>query len=106
MIGLLMMLATAPGSDFINGNQLYDYCQRPTGTVCLAYVMAVTDAVSDLASAGTVKRMACPSINVVPLQIKDVVVKYLAEHPASRGQGAAGLTKTALIDAFPCPKGG
>lgn len=35
-------------------------------------------------------------------QLRDIMVKYLAEHPAQRHNSARGLILKALRDAFPC----
>jgi hypothetical protein len=67
---------------FLDGNQLFDRCSQPNGSVgesfCLAYITAITDALVDEGSRNGVFR-ACFPDGVRAGQVEDV------GKPASRG---------------------
>ena len=44
----------------------------------------------------------CPPGGMTTEQLVRVVVKYLSDHPAELHEHWSGLTRTALIQAFPC----
>jgi len=103
-----------PVGAFVNGNELFRVCSDDhhfNEAYCKGYVVGVTDAL--MAVSSQVKAMGfAPSIcpptigppgtNVVPDQVRDVVMQYLTAHPETRNQAAAGEEWKALLAAFPC----
>lgn len=99
----MITLLIAAGGAFLTGNDLLARCET-NRSACINYVLGVSDALSFFEDAGASKSFICTTTNVTAGQMTDVVIKYLKDNPAVRNQGAAGLTWSALTDAFPCPK--
>ncbi|QDZ06400.1 hypothetical protein FPZ24_02020 [Sphingomonas panacisoli] len=107
MIGLALTLAASSMGTFYTGNKLYKLCTAPPGDsdvgLCLGLVGGASDmlaAIQGIAGGSSV----CTSSNVTLGQEKDVVVKYLSDHPEVRDRSAASIVLVALSQAFPCPK--
>jgi hypothetical protein len=86
----------------LDGNDLLRLCtsELPVDvTFCMGYVEGVRDGLVW----GTIERKPSFGIpaQVKSGQLKDVVVKYLKEHPENRHKEAGFLTIGALKDAFP-----
>ena len=81
---------------FETGNQLYTDCQTKPPNYCMGYIMGVIDSL-------IVFDYFCLPERATQGQLRDVVVKYLDEHPAERHQRGDGLVLTAIKMAFPCP---
>lgn len=103
---VLMLFMGSParaGDAFYTGNKLFSRCNDDdiTAIACLGYVQAVFDTLSG----GDVILgwKACPPENVTGKQIKDIVVRFLVNHPEKRHYAATGLAAHALSEAFPCP---
>lgn len=105
MIGLIAMFAAAVHGDFVNGNQLLAMCET-NGVECARYTEAVSDTLDAMEGMGGMKEYYCSTNGVTVGQIRDIVLKYLREHPESRNEGAAGIAFVALADVFPCRAGG
>jgi hypothetical protein len=104
MIGLMMMLAVPDSTGFVTGNELYERYQiAPDGT-CLAYIEGVSDAVANMQSSGAISPIICAGPDVTAGQERDVVVKFVQDHPADRDESASSITAMALHEAFPCLK--
>lgn len=90
---------------FYSGNALLELCSKPPGTrqyeVCLAYLVAISDALSHTGSTIGGYR-SCRPHGVTSDQIRDVVTKWLRDNPNYRHLAAAGLVANALEDGFPC----
>lgn len=91
-----------------SGNDLLRDCSDEKNVVssssCLGYINGVRDGVV-LASVGLGAKPSFEiSKNVELGQLKDVVVKYLNEHPEKRNLHAAVLVHSALAKAFPRQK--
>jgi hypothetical protein len=82
-----------------SGKSLWDSCNDPNDTskqsYCLGYVAGVSDVLAGM-------HIICIGQHVSVLQIVDVVVQYLRQHPGPRDMDADDLTATALALAFPC----
>jgi Rap1a immunity proteins len=91
-------------ADFQDGNSLYNLCTGQDVAECVGYVEAISDALSLETSRGEnlYGWTACIAPVATGLQVKDIVVKYLAFHPETRHCGAASLVSAALGAAFPC----
>jgi hypothetical protein len=98
--GLLWpMSAFSQGQGFLTGNDLYAACNAPEGSsdrhYCTGIVTGPTDA---FLRDGTM----CPPGNATVVQIEDVIVKYLRDHPEKRHYTMASEAALALKQAFPC----
>jgi hypothetical protein len=87
-----------------SGNTLLAKCIGPPETqlVCAGYTTGIFDAINLLETTGAVAKQHCFPSGVTRLQIHDVVVRYLQDHPEERHAGAAALVRDALQDAWPC----
>jgi Ssp1 endopeptidase immunity protein Rap1a len=87
---------------FYSGNELFETCKR-NPAACLGYISGSFDALAG--SGGTLNgwRTCPPQAALTNVQIRDVVMKYLTEHPEYRHLSAAALIARALSSAFPCP---
>jgi hypothetical protein len=89
LFSILFLLLTSPSAraqrvSTTTGNTLLDMCES-TGafeqSFCLGYITGVTDMHSAVGSVLPENRRSCVAENVSNGQVKDVVVKYLKEHP-------------------------
>ena len=92
---------------FVDGNALHKVCQYPNVEFfpygdCLGY----TSGVSDVMTGGNIVDglRACIGTNVSRGQAKDVVKRWLENHPQYRHLPARSLVAAALAEAFPCKK--
>lgn len=98
---------TAPASadSFINGNELYDECLKPSPTFCHAYVMAVAEVIGKQTDAMKDDGiMICMPDGTNTRQLMDVVVVDLRNDPANRTMPAHYIVMNALIKAWRCQK--
>jgi hypothetical protein len=109
LVVLLLSLGLAPRTQaqdipkYVgNGNSLYAICTAASGDtltdtasegMCLGYVYGVASTLDML------EYIDLPT-GVTHGQLKDVVVKYLKDNPATRNQDAAVLTTRALSAVF------
>ncbi len=91
--------ALAAGS-WVNGNELKKYCSSNSYErgICLGFTSAVANIV---ANAGW---RACIPDGVTRGQLRDIMVKFLDDHPEALHLEAASLAARAYEEAFPCPK--
>jgi hypothetical protein len=101
VIGLLV-LATITG--LYSGDQLYQKCQSDPLGACTGYIAGVSDTVDLFQETDITKHAICMSGGVSAEQMRDVVIKYLRDHPETRDKAAQFLEVRALMEAFPCPK--
>ena len=87
------------GFYFYTGNEIFQRCNSDIGTPdsvgCVGYVAGIADAL-------TLTNTICVPTDVSVVQVRDIVLKYLREHPERRHYNASGLAATALVSAFPC----
>jgi hypothetical protein len=111
LIAAFLSIATTEGArgSFQNGNELFEDCQRPTGSFgkayCMGFVGGVADAMKAAQAAGgsLAGWNACVPLQVTLGQAMDVAVNFLARHPELRHYQAVSLVAHAFEDAFPCP---
>lgn len=87
-------------SYFKDGNQLLQNCDRSSDFdqgICAGYVIGAVDGLS--AKVGKIPD------GVTIGQMKDVIIKYLVDHPESRNSPAASLVYLAVLEAWPKPSG-
>jgi hypothetical protein len=103
---LLTMLLVAPAAAantvdaFVTGNRLHDLCKADRGD-CTAYALGVIDAIN---AAHAVP--LCIPDKVVGEQVRDLVARWLNDHPERRQGPAAELVFSAISAAFPCKPAG
>ncbi|MBS0524171.1 MAG: hypothetical protein JSS04_11115 [Proteobacteria bacterium] len=87
-----------------SGNTLLAKCVGPPETqlVCAGYTAGIYDMINFLETTGAVAKLHCFPSGITRLQIHDVVVRYLQDHPEQRRAGAAALVRDALQEAWPC----
>lgn len=91
-------LPTAARAEWMDGNELHETCTTTAPldrALCLSYVIGVLDGLRYL-----------PQPPVTPTgatagQVRDVVAKYLTDHPEKRDQQARMIVRTAVADAWP-----
>ena len=94
----------------ITGNDLYEDCQAKTTNPiyyqkrfgCLGYINGVLDATIGPDN-GLVGFKFCPADTITRGQVRDVVIKWLSDHPQDRDIQASILVVIALREAWPCP---
>jgi Ssp1 endopeptidase immunity protein Rap1a len=87
------------------GNDLLDSCESKAEfkqAFCLGYINGATDLDGMDGSVFPERRRSCVAENVSNGQVRDVVVKYLRDHPEERHLLAAILIVKAMSQAFPC----
>ena len=111
--GLLTVLVAGPAQAvFYDGNRLYEWCATPEGDPryswssinCNGYVTGVIDSLEVAEKAGSGPITVCVPSGATVQQVRDVVLKYLTNHPEQRHTAAAILTILALREAFPCSR--
>jgi hypothetical protein len=105
-----------PGTEesytFSTGNQLLRKCQSENEKLsCTDYIIGAADMVGALQ--GALDRdeksywkyqAVCLPLQVDSGQVRDVVVKYLVDHPERRDQPASQMVLIALIATWGCPR--
>jgi hypothetical protein len=91
-------VSTTTGNDLLESCESNDFKQA----FCLGYITGVTDLDGADGSAFPERRRSCVAENVSNGQVRDVVVKYLKDHPEERHIQASILIVKAMAQAFPC----
>jgi hypothetical protein len=109
LLGLSLLIASpaarAQRVSATTGNSLLELCESKDVSeqaFCLGYVVGATDVDSMDGAAFPERRRSCAPDNVTNGQQRDIVVKYLKEHPEERHILAAILVVKAMAKAFPC----
>ena len=89
----------------IHGNDLLRMCASQVGTseetFCTGFIVGARDGVVLATELREVKPIFEMPVEVIPEQLKDVVVKYLKEHPEEHHKPGGLLVIFALSKAFP-----
>ena len=98
---ITLLFASPVRAGFYTGNDMHEKCSGSDygRTFCMAYSIAVADLMETEAVADWT---ACMSENVTAGQIRDIVTRWLANHPQDRHYTAPSLIAQALSEAFPC----
>lgn len=107
LLTLLLMASVSAHAQRVStttGNDLLDSCESKDfkEAFCLGYITGVTDLDGMDGSVFPERRRSCVAENVSNGQVKDIVVKYLKDHPEERHLLAAILIVKAMAQAFPC----
>ena len=84
-------------SSYLTGNKLYEEYNSQDYSLCLGYVMGVSDALN-----ARKPNLFCAPVNIKANQELAVVVKYLRDHPETWHYSAWTDIGVALALAFPC----
>jgi hypothetical protein len=102
------LCAQNPVASTYSGNDLLRDCSDRNDVTSFSFCLGYINGLRDEMVFASVGLGAKPSFEIsekVELgQLKDIVVKYLNEHPEERHQHAAGLVQGALARAFPRQK--
>jgi Rap1a immunity proteins len=98
----LLLSAGGAAAENQNGNELLTECtaQDTTLQMCIAYIRGARDMLDALQLAGSGQR-CIPQLATLG-QVKDVVVRYLRQHPEERHYWRATLIIAAVREAW-CP---
>ena len=92
-----------------DGNSLLENCSAAEDRLeyidCLSYIHGGIDMLVDMQMAKLIDKRVCLPAGVTNGQLKDVVVKYVIEHPEIRHFPAGDLVFLALANNFACSKG-
>jgi len=94
---------------FWSGKMMLNVCKQSDALLpnedCRAFAMGVVDLLSEATAAvgGVGSYLVCLTDEVTANQVRDVVVKFLQEHPAELNYSAAYLASRAVAAAWPCP---
>jgi hypothetical protein len=96
--------------NFVSGNALHEECQiAETDNVyyqadayCIGYILGVFDAANGPDN-GVAGFTFCTPDEINLNQVRDIVVKWLSDHPQHRHHDANSLVATALREVWPCP---
>lgn len=103
-VSLCFVGSTFAYADSKDGNTLYSRCKKGPENVefayCVGYIVGVIDTM-DLAQ-GDKSEILCLPPGVKIGQARDVVEKYLTDHPERRHLPSARLVAEAISKAFPC----
>lgn len=100
--GCLFMSAPAR-SEFYDGNRILERCESPDiyeKGICLGFVIGATDSLMNFRRYSG--RSECVRDSASAGQVRDIVVKYLKDNPATRDDAANSLAIQAIVAAF-CP---
>ena len=91
------------GTPFYTGNDLWSQCTSNApfqSGFCAGFVAGIADILA--ADPLIIGQMVCAPLDVTTDQKRDVVKRYLEQHPERWHYAAASLVLDALAEAFPC----
>lgn len=91
-------LPTAAHAEWMDGNELHETCSTAAPldrAMCLSYIIGVLDGLRYLPQPLVTPKGATAG------QVRDVVAKYLTDHPETRDLQARMIVKAAVVDAWP-----
>jgi Ssp1 endopeptidase immunity protein Rap1a len=95
--------AAQEGAGFFTGNDLWSHCPDKSAFssgICLGFVAGIADVMGT--GSAILGSKACIPEHGTAAQARDVVKRFLEQHPERRLYFATGLVADALADAFPC----
>jgi hypothetical protein len=100
LICLTLLLSSAANAQYIDGNKLHSLIRGDSTDrqSALGYIGGVADSLDD--------ELFCIPTTANLGQLRDIVQKFLADNPNIRHRHGAALVAVALMEVFPCKKGG
>ena len=93
-------------ANYLTGKDLYGDCSKPQGSFsqgfCSGYISGVVDAIEHYQVGKGAEKSVCVPKEASIGQVKEVVVRYLTQHPDERNYTASSLVWDAVRNAFPC----
>jgi hypothetical protein len=97
LIAIALLISTLGARGYFDdGNDLLRICAHDALGMCMGQITGHYDM---MVAVGFV---CANTKGVNKQQVKDIVLKYLRDHPAKRHQPSASLTIAAMTDAFNC----
>jgi Rap1a immunity proteins len=89
------------------GNELLEECKSKgaSGLFCLGFVRGLAEGLTLWRSFAPESAITCIPEGVTTGQLKDIVVKWLADNPKDRHLGADALVARAFRVTWPCEQG-
>jgi len=85
----------------VKGTTLMKACTGPSPAQCDAYVDGFSDAIT---AGGKDHALACIPTASTGTELRDVLVKFLKDHPEDQHLKASTLASRAFAKAYPCSK--
>ena len=95
---LLLLAATPAHAEWMSGQQLHETCTAAAPVdraMCVSYVMGVLDGFRDL------DRPPRTPLDTSAGQVRDVIVRYLDEHPEKRTLQGREVIRAAIVAEWP-----
>ena len=93
-------------ANYLTGKDLYADCSKPQGSFsqgfCSGYVSGVVDAIEYYQVSKGAEKSVCVPKEASIGQVKEIVVRFLTQHPDPRNNTASSLVSDALRNTFPC----
>ena len=103
--GVAVAFDQGEGGYFQNGNRLLEWCES-SESLALAYVTGAYDAaqyMSVFVGSEAYAPTICTPAGSQNTQYRDIVCRYVDDHPEARTSSATSLVVMALQEAWPCP---
>ncbi len=92
----------------VHGSELYGWCKatsgglpsEPVGVYCAGFLNGIVDVHGE--KTAIYGHRTCLPLSITIRQMRDIVVKWLEDHPEKLQLLAHGLVGEALSEAFPC----
>ena len=105
MAAVVLVLLGKAQAGAITGNELFALCKDTNGVGqvrCLEYIHGVSDMMVVMRYGEAGLNVPCFPETVDLFQRRDIVVRWLEEHPETRHEPALGEIWLAFLDVFPC----
>jgi len=93
-------------ANYLTGKDLYADCSKPQGSFsqgfCSGYISGVVDAIEHYQVSKGAEKSVCVPKEASIGQVKELVVRYLTQHPGERNNAASSLVWDAVRNSFPC----
>lgn len=93
-------------ANYLTGKDLYADCSKPQGSFsqgfCSGYISGVVDAIEYYQVGKGAEKSVCLPKEASIGQVKEIVVRYLTQHPDQRNNTASSLVWDAVRNAYPC----
>ena len=86
----------------ISGNDFLEWCTstpKPSEFICVGYLLGTAEMIKLMREFGTDAAFPCLPDNAIVGQYRDIVVRWLKEHPELRHEGALTAVILALKEA-------
>jgi hypothetical protein len=93
---LAVSMAVTVQARMTTGNDLMQHCSNTTDSFCAGYIAGVID---------TSHALFCIPPDVSKLEILNITIMYLKQHPKKLGLYAPNLVVKSIRSAFPCKDG-